>query len=84
VQGAYGNLLQKPIITEEKTICRSQNRSFGERFPAVHCVICTKPVRLGEYEVTDLGEPAHESCLVEQLLEEIKKHKVAPANERVA
>jgi len=60
------------------------NRFFGERFAAVHCVICAKPVRPGEYEVTDLGEPAHESCLVEQLLEEIRKHRVAPANGGVA
>jgi hypothetical protein len=55
------------------------NRFFGERFTAVHCVICAKPVRRGQCKVTDLGEPSHESCLVDQLLEEIKKHKAALA-----
>ena len=52
------------------------NRFFGERFTADHCVICATPMRLGECKVTDLGEPAHEFCLVEQLLEEIKSTRL--------
>ena len=55
-----------------------------ERATAVHCVICGETVRLNECKATDRGEAAHESCLVEQLLEEIKKHNAVLAKERVA
>ena len=46
-----------------------------ERFTAVPCTICNRPVRLNECKVNDLGEPAHEDCLADQLKEEIKKRK---------
>ena len=48
-----------------------------DRLTAVLCVICGKPVRLEECKVNDLSEPVHELCLADQLIEEIKKHKVA-------
>jgi len=51
-----------------------------ERLTAVPCVICNRLVRLDECQVTDLGEPAHESCLAERLKEEIKKRKAALKN----
>jgi len=46
-----------------------------ERLIAISCVICSKPVRLDECKVNDLGEPVHESCLAEHLKEEIKRGK---------
>jgi hypothetical protein len=47
-----------------------------ERAPLLSTVfICGETVRLNERKATDRGEAAHESCLVDQLLEEIKKHK---------
>jgi hypothetical protein len=48
-----------------------------ERLTAIPCVICSKPVRLDECKVNDLGEPVHESCLAERLKEEIKRDKAA-------
>jgi endogenous inhibitor of DNA gyrase (YacG/DUF329 family) len=48
-----------------------------ERLTTVPCAICNRPVRLGECELNDLGEPAHEACLAERRKEEIKRRKEA-------
>jgi len=48
-----------------------------DRLTTVPCVICSKPVRLDECKVNDLGAPVHESCLAERLKEEIKRDKAA-------
>jgi hypothetical protein len=48
-----------------------------ERLTAVPCTICSRPVRLNECKLNDLGEPAHEACLAERLEEETKKRKAA-------
>ena len=52
-------------------------RLMEERLTTVPCAICNRPVRLGECELNDLGEPAHEACLAERLEEETKKRKAA-------
>jgi len=46
-----------------------------ERLTAVPCVICGKPVSLNECKTNDIGEPVHEACLAERLLEEVKKRQ---------
>lgn len=47
-------------------------REFMEdRLTAVPCAICTKPVRLDECKINDLGEAVHDACYPEQLKEEI-------------
>jgi hypothetical protein len=48
-----------------------------ERLTAVPCVICTKPVRLDECKVNDLGESVHEDCYAERLKEEITRRNAA-------
>ena len=50
-------------------------RHMEERLTTVQCTFCNRPVRLDEYELNDLGEPAHEACLAERRKEEIKKRK---------
>jgi hypothetical protein len=54
-----------------------------ERVTSLPCAICGKPVRLDECKVTDLGEPAHESCLADPLKEQIKQRKTALERWRV-
>ena len=44
-----------------------------ERITTFICAICGKPVHLAECEVTDIGDPVHESCLTERINEEKKK-----------
>jgi hypothetical protein len=48
-----------------------------QRLISVLCVICGKPVRLGECQSNDLGEPVHEACLADRLKQEINKRKAS-------
>jgi hypothetical protein len=43
----------------------------------VHCVVCGQPVWLTECRATDLGQPAHKTCLAQLLKQQIKIHKSA-------
>jgi len=47
-----------------------------DRLTTLPCFLCGKPVRLDECKVTDIGDPAHESCLADRLKEQIKRRKV--------
>ena len=51
---------------------------MGERVRTVPGTICGKPVRLEECKVYDLGQPAYETCLAEQIMEELKKRTQLP------
>jgi hypothetical protein len=44
-----------------------------ERVRTVSCTICGKPVRLEECEVNDLGQPVHEACLAQGMMERTKE-----------
>jgi hypothetical protein len=53
---------------------------MGGRVRTVPCTICGKLVRLEECKVNDLGQPAHETCIAGQMMEELKKRrKLSPA-----
>jgi hypothetical protein len=43
----------------------------------VRCVICGQLMQLDECRATDVGEPAHKSCLAELLKQQIKIYKTA-------
>ena len=48
-----------------------------DRLTHVPCVICSKPVRLNECKVNDLGEPVHEDCYAEEFKEESTRRNAA-------
>jgi hypothetical protein len=52
----------------------SERRMLKERLTAFLCVICDS-VRLEECQANDLGVPAHEACLADQLRDETRKRK---------
>ena len=43
-----------------------------ERITTFSCAICAKPVRLAEFKVTEMGDPVHETCLVERMMSQFK------------
>jgi len=44
-----------------------------ERITTFTCALCGRPVHLAECKVNEMGEPVHETCLMERMKEERKK-----------